>query len=121
VYRANLPRTFVLVAALFSMAATTGVFAREFRAADPYLSNLAPIGTFIPSMDALVGDEILNGFEPHQFVGLAFHDSGTRLIYDGRPEKFDRKPFAEATAAIYQKTRCNPAAAELIDLIGQVE
>jgi len=119
VYRANLPRTLVLVVALFSIAATTGAFAREFRAGDTYRSKLAPIGTFVPSMDALVGDEILNNFEPHQFVGLAFHDSGTRLIHDG-PEKFDCLPFAEATGAIY-KTTGNPAAAELIDRIGQVE
>lgn len=121
VYRANLPRTFVLVVALFSMAATTGAFAREFRAADPHRSNVAPIGTFVPSMDALVGDECLNSFEPYQFVGLAFHDARTRLIYDGRPEKFDRKPFADAMAAIHEKTIHNPAAAELIDRIGQVE
>ena len=120
VYRANLPRTLVLVVALFSIAATTGAFAREFRAGDTYRSKLAPIGTFVPSMDALAGDEILNNFEPHQFVGLAFHDSGARLIHDG-PEKFDRLPFAEATGAIYKKTTGNPAAAELIDRIGQVE
>jgi len=34
VYRANLPRTFALVVALFSMAATTSVLSCEFRAAD---------------------------------------------------------------------------------------
>ena len=119
-YRANLPRTFVLVVALLSIAATMGAFAREFRAGNTYRSNLAPIGTFVPSMDALVGDEILNNFEPNQFVGLAFHDSGTRLIHDGLG-KFDRLPFADATAAIYRKTTGNPAAAELIDRIGQVE
>jgi TRAP-type C4-dicarboxylate transport system substrate-binding protein len=34
VYRANLPRTLMLVAALFSAAAATGAFACEFRAAD---------------------------------------------------------------------------------------
>jgi TRAP-type C4-dicarboxylate transport system substrate-binding protein len=34
VYRASVPRTSVLVAALFSTVAATGVFAREFRTAD---------------------------------------------------------------------------------------
>jgi TRAP-type C4-dicarboxylate transport system substrate-binding protein len=39
VYRANLSRTLVLVAALFSAAAATGAFAREFRAADIQAKN----------------------------------------------------------------------------------
>jgi len=121
VYRANLPRTFVLVVALFSMAATTGAFARESRTVDTHRSNVAPAGTFGPSMDALVGDEILNCFEPHHIVGLAFRDSGKQSIDDGRPEKFDCKPFANPTAAIHEETIRNPAAAELIDRIGQVE
>jgi hypothetical protein len=34
VYRASVPRTLVLVVALFSTGAATGAFAREFRAAD---------------------------------------------------------------------------------------
>jgi TRAP-type C4-dicarboxylate transport system substrate-binding protein len=34
VYRADLPRTFALVAVLLLTAASTSVFAREFRAAD---------------------------------------------------------------------------------------
>jgi len=64
VYRASVPRTFRLVVALSSMVATTGVFAREFRAADtrfedyPTLesardtgrdrANVAPIGSLVP-------------------------------------------------------------------------
>ena len=120
-YRANLPRTFVLVVALFSMAATTGAFARESRTVDTHRSNVAPAGTFGPSMDALVGVEIVNCFEPHHIVGLAFRDSGKQSIDDGRPEKFDCKPFANPTAAIHEETIRNPAAAELIDRIGQVE
>jgi TRAP-type C4-dicarboxylate transport system substrate-binding protein len=39
VYRANLPRTLMLVAALFSAPAATGAFAREFRAADVQAEN----------------------------------------------------------------------------------
>jgi tripartite ATP-independent transporter DctP family solute receptor len=155
VYRAEFPRTLALVVALFSMAATTSVFAREFRAADTqsedyatvqalrYMghlieersagrlqirvfhsrqlgeeketieqtrvgaidlnrTNVALIGTFVPSMNVLampflfrsiehlqkvldgpIGTEILNSFEPYGFVGLAFYDSGARSIYNG--------------------------------------
>jgi len=35
VYRADLPRTFALVAVLLLTAASSSVFAREFRAAEP--------------------------------------------------------------------------------------
>lgn len=159
-YRARIPRTLSLVVALFSMVATTSVFAREFRAADTqsedyptvqalrYMghlidersggrlqirvfhsrqlgeeketieqtrvgaidlnrTNVALIGTFVPSMNVLampflfrsiehlqkvldgpIGNEILNSFEPYGFVGLAFYDSGARSIYNGvRPVK----------------------------------
>jgi hypothetical protein len=64
VYRASVPRTFSLVVALSSTVATTGVFAREFRAADTQRedypavqaarhtgrdrANVAPIGTLFP-------------------------------------------------------------------------
>src|SRR5690242_6687970 len=68
-------------------------------------TNVALIGTFIPSMNVLampflfrsiqhmekvldgpIGHEILGSFEPYGFVGLAFYDSGARSIYnDVRP------------------------------------
>ena len=144
----------MLVAALFSMAAATSVFAREFRAADTqneeyptvqallYMgslvaertggrhqikvfhsrqlgeeketleqtrvgaidlnrTNVALIGTMVPAVNVLampflfrsvehlqkvldgpIGNEILNSFEAHGFVGLAFYDSGARSIYN---------------------------------------
>jgi tripartite ATP-independent transporter DctP family solute receptor len=154
VYRADLPRTFALVAVLLLTAAAAGVSAREFRAADTqsedyptvqalrYMghlieersngrlqirvfhsrqlgeeketieqtrvgaidlnrTNVALIGTFVPSMNVLampflfhsiehlqkvldgpIGNEILDSFEPYGFVGLAFYDSGARSIYN---------------------------------------
>ena len=64
-------------------------------------TNAALIGTFVPAMNVLampflfrsiehlqkvldgpIGHEILNSFEPHGFVGLAFYDSGARSIYN---------------------------------------
>jgi len=154
VYRADLPRTLALVAALSLTAVATSAFAREFRAADTqsedyptvqalrYMghlieersggrleirvfhsrqlgeeketieqtrvgaidlnrTNVALIGTFVPSMNVLampflfrsiehmqkvldgpIGNEILGSFEPYGFVGLAFYDSGARSIYN---------------------------------------
>jgi tripartite ATP-independent transporter DctP family solute receptor len=64
-------------------------------------TNVALIGNLIPSVNVLampflfrsiehmqkvldgpIGAEILNSFEPHGFVGLAFYDSGARSIYN---------------------------------------
>jgi tripartite ATP-independent transporter DctP family solute receptor len=64
-------------------------------------SNVALIGTFVPSMNVLampflfrsiehlqkvldgpIGNEILGSFEPYGFIGLAFYDSGARSIYN---------------------------------------
>ena len=64
-------------------------------------TNVAPIGSLIPFVNALalpflfrsfehlhkvldqgLGNEILAGFERHGFVGLAFYDSGSRSIYN---------------------------------------
>jgi len=64
-------------------------------------SNVALIGTFVPSMNVLampflfrsiehlqkvldgpIGNEILSSFEPYGFVGLCFYDSGARSIYN---------------------------------------
>lgn len=64
-------------------------------------TNVAPMGAFVPSMNVLampflfrsvdhlqtvldgpIGNEILGGFEPYGFVGLAFYDSGARSIYN---------------------------------------
>jgi tripartite ATP-independent transporter DctP family solute receptor len=64
-------------------------------------TNVALIGTFVPSMNVLampflfrsiehlekvldgpIGSEILGSFEPYGFVGLAFYDSGARSIYN---------------------------------------
>ena len=64
-------------------------------------TNVALIGTFVPSMNALampflfrsiehqqkvldgpIGAEILGSFEPYGFVGLTFYDSGARSIYN---------------------------------------
>ena len=152
--RADLSRTIKLVVALCLTAASTGVFAREFRASDTqneeyptvqalrYMgslvsersggrlqikvfhsrqlgeeketieqtrvgaidlnrTNVALIGTMVPSMNVLampflfrsiehlqkvldgpIGSELLNSFEPYGFVGLAFYDSGARSIYN---------------------------------------
>jgi tripartite ATP-independent transporter DctP family solute receptor len=63
--------------------------------------NVALIGTFVPAVNVLampflfrssehlhkvldgpIGNEILNSFEPHGFVGLTFYDSGARSIYN---------------------------------------
>jgi tripartite ATP-independent transporter DctP family solute receptor len=64
-------------------------------------TNVAPIGSLIPTANVLslpflfrsldhlhkvldhdIGNEILAGFERHGFVGLAFYESGTRSIYN---------------------------------------
>jgi tripartite ATP-independent transporter DctP family solute receptor len=64
-------------------------------------TNVALIGSFVPSMNVLampflfrsiehlqkvldgpIGNEILDSFEPYGFVGLAFYDSGARSIYN---------------------------------------
>jgi len=64
-------------------------------------TNVALIGTFVPAVNVLampflfrsaehlekvldgpIGNEILNSFESHGFVGLAFYDSGARSIYN---------------------------------------
>ena len=64
-------------------------------------TNVALIGSFVPSMNVLampflfrsidhlhkvldgpIGKEILSSFEPYGFVGLAFFDSGARSIYN---------------------------------------
>ncbi|MCA6124764.1 TRAP transporter substrate-binding protein [Bradyrhizobium sp. WSM 1704] len=64
-------------------------------------TNVALIGTMVPSVNVLampflfrslehlrkvldgpIGAEILNSFEAHGFVGLAFYDSGARSIYN---------------------------------------
>jgi tripartite ATP-independent transporter DctP family solute receptor len=154
VYRADLPRTLILVVALFLTVAATGVLAREFRAADvqgenyPTVqalrfmgrviaeqsggqhqirifhsgqlgeeretiaqtragaidlnrTNVALLGALVPAVNVLampflfrsaahlhkvldgpIGGEILNSFEPHGLVGLAFYDSGARSIYN---------------------------------------
>jgi tripartite ATP-independent transporter DctP family solute receptor len=68
-------------------------------------TNVALLGTFVPAINVLampflfrsaahlhkvldgpIGNEILNSFEAHGFVGLTFYDSGARSIYnDMRP------------------------------------
>jgi tripartite ATP-independent transporter DctP family solute receptor len=64
-------------------------------------TNVALIGSFVPSMNVLampflfrsiehlqkvldgpIGREILGSFEPYGFIGLAFFDSGARSIYN---------------------------------------
>jgi tripartite ATP-independent transporter DctP family solute receptor len=64
-------------------------------------TNVALIGNFVPAVNVLampflfrsiehlqkvldgpIGTEILDSFEPHGFVGLAFYDSGARSIYN---------------------------------------
>lgn len=64
-------------------------------------TNVALIGNIVPAMNVLalpflfrsiehmqkvldgpIGAEILGGFEPYGFVGLAFYDSGARSIYN---------------------------------------
>ena len=70
-------------------------------------TNVAPIGEFVPLanvlampflfrsidhlhsvLDSQIGQEILDSFAPHGFVGLTYYDSGARSIYDSvRPIK----------------------------------
>ncbi len=64
-------------------------------------TNVAPIGTLVPQVNALampflfrsvdhlhkvldgpIGEEILASFQPKGFVGLAFYDSGARSLYN---------------------------------------
>jgi tripartite ATP-independent transporter DctP family solute receptor len=64
-------------------------------------TNVAPIGTLIPSVNVLslpflfrsfdhlhnvldrtIGQDMLAGFERHGFVGLTFYDSGSRSLYN---------------------------------------
>src|SRR5712691_11971122 len=64
-------------------------------------TNVAPLGSLIPSanvlslpflfrsfdhlqkvLDGPIGNEILGSFEAYGFVGLAFYDSGARSIYN---------------------------------------
>ena len=64
-------------------------------------TNVAPIGSFVPSanvlalpflfrsadhlyhvLDGPIGDEILASFQPYGFIGLTFYDSGARSIYN---------------------------------------
>jgi tripartite ATP-independent transporter DctP family solute receptor len=70
-------------------------------------TNVAPIGEFVPLanvlampflfrsvdhlhevLDGAIGQEILDSFTPHGFIGLTYYDSGARSIYDSvRPIK----------------------------------
>src|SRR5579859_4176620 len=70
-------------------------------------TNVAPIGEFVPLanvlampflfrsvdhlhevLDSAIGQEILDSFTPHGFIGLTYYDSGARSIYDSvRPIK----------------------------------
>jgi len=64
-------------------------------------TNVALIGSFVPSMNVLampflfrsiehlhkvldgpIGNEILGSFEPYGFIGLTFYDSGARSVYN---------------------------------------
>ena len=64
-------------------------------------TNVAPLGSIVPTatvlalpflfrsvahlhkvLDGPIGDEILNSFKPHGFVGLTFYDSGARSLYN---------------------------------------
>jgi len=64
-------------------------------------TNVAPIGSFVPTanvlalpflfrspdhlhhvLDGPIGDEILDSFKPYGFIGLTFYDSGARSIYN---------------------------------------
>lgn len=64
-------------------------------------TNVAPIGSIVPTVNALalpflfrspdhlhkvldgpIGDEILASFEPFGFIGLTFYDSGARSLYN---------------------------------------
>jgi hypothetical protein len=75
VYRANLPRTLMLVAALFSAPAATGVFAREFRAADVQAQN-------DPTFQAL-----RSTFQALRFMGciIAERSGGAHQLGDAAP------------------------------------
>ena len=70
-------------------------------AVDLNRTNVALIGAIVPAINVLampflfrsaehlhkvldgpIGNDLLNSFEPHGFVGLAFYDSGARSIYN---------------------------------------
>ena len=92
-YRADLPRTFALVAVLLLMAASTSVFAREFRVADTQNEDC-------PTPEVLV-------------VSLKAWQS---LSAGGQ------KSFREAAmATLHEKAQRDPARAALIDRIRRVE
>lgn len=95
--RADLSRSVAIVVALFLTAVWTNAVAREFRAADtqsedyptvPAVNVLAmpflfrSIEHLQRVLDGPIGNEILDSFESHGFVGLAFYDSGARSIYN---------------------------------------
>ena len=67
-------------------------------------TNMAPLSSFVGEVNVLglpflfrsadhlhkvldgpIGDAILQGLEPHGFVGLAFYDSGARSVYAKKP------------------------------------
>lgn len=98
-YRADLPRSFSLVAVLLFMAASTGVFAREFHRDTQSDDH--------PTVQALHPEE-----RSRQQAGAA----GVTIVSD-----FDRRPFEAAMAAIYEQAERDPASAALIERIRKVE
>jgi TRAP-type C4-dicarboxylate transport system substrate-binding protein len=93
VYRADLPRTFALVAVLLLMAASTSAFAREFRAADTQNEDY-------PTPEVLVMP-----LKAWQSLSAG-----------------DQKIFREAAmATLYERAQRDPAPAALIDRIRRVE
>ncbi|MGH6740579.1 MAG: hypothetical protein ACREDY_16395 [Bradyrhizobium sp.] len=91
VYRADLPRTFALVAVLLLMAASTSAFAREFRAADTRNEDCPTPEVLVMSLKA--------------WQSLSAGDQKIKAVM----------------ATLHEKAQRDPAPAALIDRIRMVE
>jgi TRAP-type C4-dicarboxylate transport system substrate-binding protein len=121
--RAEHSRIVAILVALFLTAASTSVFAREFRAADtqsedyPTVQALRYMGRLIAerSSDRLQ----IRVFHSHQLGEEKETIEQTRVGTIVRD--FDRKPFEAAMTEIYATAERNPAVAQLIERIRKVE
>ncbi len=110
-YRADLSRTFALVAALLLTAASTSVFAREFRAADTQSEDY-------PTVQAL------------RYMGHLIEErSGGRLqirVFHSRQPGEEKETIEQTRVGAIDLDRTNvaqrdPASAALIERIRKVE
>ena len=93
------------------MAVSTGVVARAFGAADSKSAGTVELDR---SSGATIGSEILISFEPSEWAGLVFYDSGT-----GSTSGSVR--LEAAMAGNHAQAQHDAAAARLIEPIRKVE